>query len=188
LLLAQLAATNAKEKEDLNGWYEVYFETLAKIGWLVQDFGFTKLKRKGRTIEVHEAIISVATAALGAGATALTLVKKTLDAIKSMGDGTPWMTLFKRTSESTKVARFQVTAAEATTDGGTMVSLMAFKLKTDTNLTQVLFFKISSAKVNFEHSAGKVTLLSSLATTLGPIVEGKVIEHLKNNIESISIS
>lgn len=189
LLLAQLAATDFVSKnKDLKTWYDKYFETLEKIGWLIQDFGFTKVNRKGTTVEVHEAIISVATAAFGAGATALTLVKTALDAMKKMGDGAPWMTVFKRTTENTQLSRFQVTTAEKSANGGAMISMMTFKLGTKSNVTQVLFFNIKSAKVDFQHASGKVTLEKSLAETLGPKIKQKIENQLANNIASISIA
>ena len=159
LLLAQLASdARVKDKAKLKDWYNTYFQTLGKLGWLVQCSGFTEHQKKGADFEVHEAIISVATAAFGPAATALKLVVTTLNAMKKMGDNAPWMTVFKRSSQSTKVARFQVTTAESAIDGGTMISMIAFELGTKNVLTQVLFFKFKSADVRLWHASGNVTL------------------------------
>ena len=70
----------------------------------------------------------------------LHVIQSTLDAMKSMSDG-PWMTVFKRESQTAKAVRFQITLVEPTQDGGLMVALMAFELEATATLTQVLFFK-----------------------------------------------
>lgn len=186
LLLAQLAAdAKVKDKTKVKEWYNAYFETLGKLGWLAQSSGFSEEKKKGADFEVHEAIISVATAAFGPAGTALTLVVTTLNAMKKVGDNAPWMTVFKRSAQSSKVARFQVTTAEPASNGGTMIFTMAFELGTKNQLTQVLFFKFKSADVRFWHASGKVTLEKSRAETLAPVIEKKVSAYLVQNVEEI---
>jgi hypothetical protein len=98
---------------------------------------------------------------LGPGAAALTVVKTTLDALDSMDENSPWITLFSQESQSAKTARFQITLAQEAPDGGFLVTLMAFGLAATKTITQVLFFKSRKADVHLKHSSGKVTINTS---------------------------
>jgi ribosomal protein S5 len=65
-----------------------------------------------RDFETHEAIMKVAASLLGPSAETLAVVKATLDALKSTGTSSPWITLFNRESRSANTARFQINLIE----------------------------------------------------------------------------
>ncbi len=47
-LLAQLAADKKTSKEeDLDQWYLAYFETLTKVGWIIQEKDFSEYSKSG---------------------------------------------------------------------------------------------------------------------------------------------
>lgn len=187
LLLAQLAATKkVTDESKIRAWYNAYFAALKQIGWLVQDKGFTEYQSNGSHMEVNKAIIKIAGVVFGPAVSALAVVTATLNGLSEMSENAPWITLFKRTSERSKVSRFQITTAEAT-EKGTMVYTMAFELTTKNNLTQLLFFKLTTAQVTLNHASGKATLDSTMTATLGPAIEKKVAAHLHKNIEEIEI-
>jgi len=71
----------------------------------------------------------------------LALVKTTLDALSSMDQHSPFITLFSRESQQAQAVRFQISLAEQSANGGLTVALMAFGLEAKTTLTQVLYFK-----------------------------------------------
>jgi hypothetical protein len=158
-LLAQLvAAKKVSDATDVFKRYEVYFDVLSNIGWVIQDRSFSNYAEKSDNFEAHEAILKVAAGLLGPASTTLALVQATLDAMKSMSTNSPWLTLFHRESQSANTARFQVSLVEPGADDQFLVALMAFGLKANAKLTQVLFFKFKSSKTKLKHCSGKVTI------------------------------
>jgi hypothetical protein len=186
-LLAQLAANHAvPSRENVQKWYKTYFDVLEQLGWVVQDRGFSEHREAGDQFEAYKAILSVATAVLGASTPALALVQTTLDSLKDMSKGT-WMTIFQRESLAARAARFQITVAEPSSHDGVRISLMAFQLEVTTNLTQVLVFKSRSVDVKFRHSSGRVAIDQTLLVGVAPIVAKKVADYAQNCIANIPL-
>jgi hypothetical protein len=186
-LLAQLAANKrVPEREEIHAWYEAYFDTLTHVGWIIQERGFSEHHEQGLQFETNQAILSVASVLLGPATTALAVVQTTLNAMKTMADG-PWMTLFKRESQAAKTARFQVTVAEPGTEGGAVISLMAFELDAKSTLVQVLFFKFHSTDVTLSHASGKVTVDMNLLEQLRPAIAQKVAKFTARYIEALPV-
>ena len=85
-------------------------------------------------------------------------MKTALDALQSMNENSPWITLFDRQSKVGKSARFQVATAQLDSSGLLQVALVAFNLKARSELTQVLFFKYASSSTSLQYAAGKATI------------------------------
>lgn len=87
-LLAQLVAKKQcpepKSLQQVTDWYETYFDTLARIGFVIQDKGFAEYTETSDAFEAHEAIIEAATTLLAGAPGALILVKTTLGALQKM--------------------------------------------------------------------------------------------------------
>jgi hypothetical protein len=174
-LLAQLVANKRVPKRDaLDDWYRAYFDVLENTGWVVQAKQFSRHVEQSQNFQAHEAIIAIATSLLGPGAAALQIIKATLDALKSMEQNSPWITLFNRESQHASAARFQVTLAEPGKDDDFMVSLLAFALQANADLTQVLFFKFQTNSVDLKYSSGKVTANEAVLTAIREPVEQKL--------------
>lgn len=180
LLLAQLAA-NAKvsQRSDIFGWYDVYFDTLSQLGWVIASKQFDLQERHGKEVDVHEAIIAVATALLGAATPALALVITTLKAMKSMNDSSPWITVFKRESHKLQAQSFQICAVEQDAQGQTTLAMMAFTLNISSVINQLIFFKIQTDDVILKNCSGKITLndgvLEGIRETLHKKVQDRAL-------------
>jgi hypothetical protein len=186
-LLAQLAANRKVPlRDDVRSWYEAYFDILGQLGWIIQDRGFSEHGKTGDDFEANQAILSVATALLGASSTALMVVESTLESMKEMSKG-PWMTIFQQESQTAKAARFQVTVAEPASHDGVVISLMAFELNTKINLTQVLFFKFRSVDVKLRHSSGRVAIDKNLLIDIAPRIAKRVADYVQSYVENIPI-
>lgn len=187
-LLAQLAADEAvKDANKILEWYDVYFDTLTTLGWVLQDKGFSSHEEKADGLEAHEAILQVATTLLGAAPTALALVTSTINAMKSMDKDNPWITLFDRESRSAESAKFQIALAEENEDGQFLVNMMAFALKADSKLTQILFFKIWKHKVSFKHLSSKITVSEEILNGIRDKVVQILINRTANVVSTINI-
>lgn len=185
-LLAQLVANNrVPDRADVEGWYNAYFDSLQRLGWGAQERTLSIHNEKGTDVEVHKAILTIAAAVFGPAATALAIITSTLTALQEVsGKNKKWLTLFKRESQKATVARFQVSVAEATTDG-VMLSIMAFKLQAKSDLTQVLVFKVKMSEATLYRASAIVTLTKDLLETLKPVLAKKVQKYTLDWIESL---
>lgn len=182
-LLAQLVATKKVGRQgEILAWYDAYFEVLGNIGWVIQERQFAKHVETSVNLEAHKAILAVATTLLGPGATALQVVKSTLDALESMGNDSPFITLFNRESQNAKTARFQISLAEEEANGRFMVSLMAFALTASAKLTQVLFFRFRKNDVTLRHASGKVTINTNVLASVREPLSEKVLAFTREYV------
>jgi len=158
-LFAQLAASGeVGNSAKVVDWYGAYFRALNALGWAQSDTQFETYKFGSQNVEAHKAIMQVLTVLMGPQAAALVVVKAALDALQSMNENSPWITLFDRQSKMGKSARFQVATAEIDASGLLQVALVAFNLKARSDMTQVLFFKYSSSSTSLQYAAGKATI------------------------------
>jgi hypothetical protein len=189
VLLAQLVAKKTMAEPaslaDVGAWYESYFDTLSRIGFVIQDKGFAAYHGKSDSFEAHEVIIDVATALLAGSPGAIALVKTTLDALRKMAADSPWITLFHRESQSANTARFQVSLVEADDDAGVLLSLIAFGLEAQSSVTQVLFFKFHKNTVTLRHNSGKITINVPLLASIRDQVAGKLAAYTVEFIKQL---
>lgn len=161
-LFAQLAATaEVGTARKISEWYDAYFRTLTAIGWAQSDTQFEEYEFKSRNAEAHQAILKVLTVLLGPAAAALVVVKTAIEALQSMNEDSPWITLFDRHSKTGRSARFQVATAEVDPSGLLQTALVGFELTATTSLTQVLFFKSASSSTSLKYAAGKATIFEA---------------------------
>jgi hypothetical protein len=166
-LFAQLAATGAvSSPKNVAAWYDAYFNALTALGWAQSDSQFQDYKFDSMNAEAHKAIIQVLTVLLGAQAVALVVIKTALDALQSMKENSPWITLFDRQCRTEKYARFQVATAQVDSNGLLQTALVGFQLKAKSTLTQVLFFKFSSSSTTLKYAAGKATIYEAALADL----------------------
>lgn len=185
-LLAQLVANNSvKNKRHVFKWYDTYFETLTRIGWVVQDRQFADHLHSSASFQAHEIVLSIATTLLGPGSAALGVVKDTLGALQTMKKDSPWITLFNRESKYARNGRFQITLAEDTADGQFLVTLLAFALVAQSDLTQILFFKFGSNDVRVKYSAGKVTINTEVLDFIRDDVRQRIANYAKNYVKGL---
>jgi len=185
-LLAQLVAKKqVGDPTRIYDWYNTYFDVLMNIGWAIQDRAFNTYFETSENFEAHEAILKVAASLLGASATTLVVIKATLDALQSMSENSPWITLFSRESQSANAARFQVTLAEQGEDDQFLVSMIAFGLEAKADLTQVLFFKFRSNEISLKHFAGKVTIDSYVLSSVREQIRNKIAGFTKEYLKAL---
>jgi hypothetical protein len=189
VLLAQLVAKKSIAEPaslaEVGAWYESYFDTLSRIGFVIQDKGLATYHARSDSFEAHEAIIEVATALLVGSPGAIALVKTTLGALRQMSADSPWITLFHRESQSANTARFQVSLVEADDNAGVSLALIAFGLEAQTKVTQVLFFKFHKSDVTLRHNSGKVTINVPLLAGVRDEIAGKLAAYTNDFIKRL---
>ena len=187
-LFAQLVAkAEVPDPRRIFDWYDSYFGALQQLGWMVQDQGFAVYVETSRNFSAHEAILKVASQLLMPAAGSLALVQTTLDALASMSEDSPFITLFNRESQQANAARFQVSLAEQSADGGLVVALMAFGLEARSSLTQVLFFKSLASEVTLRHCSGKVSVNTGLLEQLRGDLNDQLRDHARSFIRRLPL-
>jgi hypothetical protein len=185
-LFAQLwAKAEVADPKRIFDWYEAYFSALQQLGWMVQDQGFAVYVETSKNFSAHEAILKVAEGLLMPSMGSLALVKTTLDALASMSEDSPFLTLFSQESQQASAARFQISLAEQSADGGLSVALMAFGLEAKTSLTQVLFFKSLASQATLRHCSGKVSVNTPMLEALRPDLTAQLQEHARSFIRKL---
>ena len=187
-LFAQLAATEAvTDATDVQQWYRAYFGTLTSLGWAQSDTEFEQYEFSGRNAEAHQAILGVLTALLGPQAAALAVVKAAIGALQSMSENRPWLTLFEQESRTANSARFQVATAQVDAGDIVQVALVGFSLKTKSEITQVLFFKLGSSSTSFEYAAGKATIDEPALADLRATMAARLADYRRSMIGEIKL-
>jgi hypothetical protein len=186
-LLAQLVAKKAvPDPTSIDAWYRVYFDTLLRVGWVVQDFEFKQYTEETLDFDAHKAILKVAAALMATAApAALALVTTTLEALQSMDADNPWITLFNRESRSARAARFQISIAEQEPDGQFIVRTMAFALSAASTITQVLFFKARKTEAELRYHSGKATINSGVLDAVSAELKAKLAAHARDFIRAL---
>ena len=187
-LLAQLAANKrVPNRSKVFAWYDAYFDVLTRIGWVIQDSAFNSYEEQADGLEAHEAILKVAGVVLGAAPTALAVVTATIEAMKTMDQDNPWITIFDRESRSAESARFQISLAEEEENGQFMVNMMAFGLKAQSTVTQVLFFRIHKNRMKLKHCSGKVTINEDVLGSVRENIKVKLAGRTAGFVDSLDI-
>jgi len=187
-LLAQLAA-NAKvdQNQDIFAWYSIYFDVLNNLGWSMTSKQFSTYEDHGKEANVHQAIIQVATALLGAGTTGLALVITTLNAMQKMNADSPWITIFKRESHKLNAQTFQIAIVEQTLLGQTTVTMMAFTLNVSSAMNQILFFKFHENDVTLKNCSGSVAINDGILTAIRSDLQKKVQNRAVGFVASLDV-
>jgi hypothetical protein len=187
-LLAQfIANATTPAQQDPIGWFDAYFAALANFGWVTQQRDTAAYAFKSEGLEVHKAIIEVVSAFLAPGSAALALVVTTLNALQSMDRDSPLITLFDHESQHAEVGRFQVTLVRKDETQSLMVEAMAFALKADSDITQILFFKLHSAHTELRRSLGKLSINSDALKSIAPAIKAKIAAYRTAYMASIPL-
>jgi hypothetical protein len=190
-LLAQLVANKAfpepQSLPDVLAWYDRYFDTLSRIGFVIQDKGFAQYVESSDTFEAHQAIIEVATTLLAGSPAALAIVKKTLEALQKMSADSPWIALFHRESQSANTARVQMSLVGADDKAPFLLSTIAFGLQAESKVTQVLFFKFHKNKVKLQHHSGKATIDADVLGSVRSDIAEKIAAHTKDFVAGLDV-
>jgi hypothetical protein len=181
-LLAQLVANReVPGQADVDKWYDSYFSTLSELGFATQERSFTQVRSADSDFSAHSAILAVAAAFLGETTSAYVLFVKALSALRQMDPDSEWIRIFRRETRSEKTAKIQMGAVTGA-GGDLVVSSMAFELNSNTDITQILFFKSKQANVTFRESHGKTSIDAAILDAIQPALQKKLLSRAANFI------
>jgi DNA-dependent RNA polymerase auxiliary subunit epsilon len=187
-LFAQLAAAKAVgTNTDPLVFFDAYFSNLVAIGWVIQAKETAEFSYKGDAFDVHEAIIGVITAFLSPIAGAAAAVIAVLNGLHKMAEDTPFITLFNKQSRRGEIGRFQFTYVYPDPEHGLMAEAMAFSLKADNTLTQVLFFKLKKGQTSLRRSTGSLSVDADAMKALRPKLSARMTAYRQIYIAGVEL-
>lgn len=188
ILLAQLAANKAAgASPDVFQWYDKYIEVLQNIGWQVHDIEFQTHTLGEVNANVHKEIIPVITAMLGPQAAAASLVVSVLKGLDAMDAGTPWITLFDRSSQHAHGAKFQVSYVDVDADGQPEIKLICFGLRAERTIVQVLFFKFADQSAELRTGSARVRISMERLNAAKQAIADRVQAFVGEFVQNIAI-
>ncbi|MEM9317934.1 MAG: hypothetical protein AAGA70_02890 [Pseudomonadota bacterium] len=166
-------------------WYAIYVDVMSRIGWIREEGTHTLRKLSGAQASVHDEIIPIVTAALGPAGASATIIQ-VLDGLKNMDAGSPWITLFNRTSQRASANQFQVAHVDEV-DGTPRIKLIGFELNAERAVNQVLFFKFSTDRADLRHFETKMSVDQPIFSEVAPIVKSRLAERARDFILAIDL-
>ncbi|MNM50218.1 hypothetical protein D3C81_612430 [compost metagenome] len=188
MLLAQLAANKATSaSSDIFDWHRNYSAVLGNIGWRAHDSEEQVQRVSNENLSVHKSIIPVLTALLGPAVAAASMVVSVLEGLDNMETGTPWITLFDRSSQHASGAKFQIGYIDTDEHGEPAIKLLAVGVKAQATITQVLFFKFSSQQAQLSR---RTSLFGTTAERLNAdkdVIAGRVQSFIADFVKNVEI-
>jgi hypothetical protein len=184
-LLAQLAANKKFDRENqTKEWYGFYRNVLENIGWVIQEFDFTRYSDSSSSFSVDEIVIKL----LAAIATQndIAVVAETLEAVKALGGDDGRVKLFDQNSSKLTKGNFQISVANDA-DGVVVMKMGAFYFNTDRNVTNVLWFRFQSASSQMYQSRQVINLDNDIYAQVRADVIAKLGDNARKFVAEIEI-
>ena len=187
-LFAQLAAAKSVNADpDPLKFFDAYFTNLAVLGWVIEEKESMELHYEGDTLDVHQAIIGVITSFLIPVAGAVEAVLAVLNGLRSMTNHAPFITLFNQQSRHDNIGRFQFTCIYSRPNQGLTASAMAFSLRANNTLTQVLFFKLQKGQASLRQRTGVLSIDAYAMKTLQSQLKAKLGAYRSAYIANVEL-
>jgi hypothetical protein len=188
-LLAQLAARKAVATSGggPGEWFDAYLGVLTTIGWVQEGIATASHEVSGDTLQAQKEVIAVITAALGPAAASASIVLAALKGLREISKNSPWITIFDRQSQTRTVQQFQMAYARANGARMPQINLACFELSATAKVTQVLFFRFSSANAVLRHRGCDFSLNETFFNALKSDIEKKIAEYLPGLVQTIVI-
>ncbi|MCB1967917.1 hypothetical protein [Accumulibacter sp.] len=188
-LLAQLAANRKVASpatvDELNAWYGTYFDVLSQIGFAAMDRSFAPSPVQRTDFDAGAAILDIATTLLAESSEALSLVRRTLDALRKMPDDNPSLALLNRASQATNTSRFQMTVVDQEHGAGLRMFLMAFGLEAKSGLMQLPFFRVYTGQVTVQRHSARFAIDAHLLAAVGETIARRVDPYGDQHIRQL---
>lgn len=184
-LLAQLAANKKFPKEeDTLKWFQTYKEVLANVGWVLQGKDFSNFITSSSIFEMNAAIIEIFGSTIGGNM--ITILNKTLDAIRSLGEANNKIIAFEKNTHTISKGSFQIAVADETKDTATL-NVGSFILNAEKVITQILFFTSSKDEFELKSSSIQGTLDKDIYSSVREDIVSKLGDSVSRFVARIEI-
>jgi hypothetical protein len=185
-LFSQMAAnTVPDEPEKLMEWYRKFIEVLAKTGWIIEGHDLQTYNATGSVFEVQNVIVDILTSAFGAHY--ITIIKKTLDAIKNMSSEDKKIKAFEKNVNKVSKGCFQLALANEQ-NGQVSMQLGTFILTSTNTITSILFFKTEKTNTRLDYISKRASFNAGVYQSIRKTISDKLGEKLATNIAEIPLA
>jgi hypothetical protein len=185
-LLAQLHANTKFDRfEEPINWTKYYSRTLENIGWVVPQFTFTRLQSSQTRFSMDTAIISVMAKLMTASEIEVT--KATLEALRGLNHGDRRLTIFRRNSVNFNWGDFQLDSIGVSATGTLSMKVTAYGIKTNEQITDVLWFSFSSGSTTLAVAKTTFVLNEQVYDRIRDAVLNKLQDRAINYIGGLDI-
>lgn len=156
-LLAQLAANYRFDREENPvEWTKFYRIVLENVGWVVPEFQFRRLKSSQARFTMDQVILHLFKGLLTQNQ--METVQAAIDAVKALDEGDGRLRIFSRNSAEGRAGNFQVSSVGTSATGVLSMKLGAFGFKTNSNVTNVLWFSFSGNSTSMAVTSSTLAL------------------------------
>jgi hypothetical protein len=167
-------------------WYEVFQEILENLGWVGEQFTFSRYKVDEEELKLDAAALRIIGTALTGNQ--LAILTTALDALKGLADDSNQIELFDFHSSVQFGGNFQIGAVQKADNNALSLALGAFYFKSIDKRKRFLFISWGKHKINFWTGAQKMTLNQSYYDQVRDIVQARLGAEAKNLIAGIPIT
>lgn len=188
-LLAQLAADKylADHGGNSTNWYNLYTTVLGRIGWNIESRDSSLKVVNAASLRVHQQLIPLLVSALGPAAAASSLIIDVLKGLENIDKNQPWMALFDQESQRAAANQFQISYGSVDPDGVPRLRLSGFELDAGAGVTQVLFFKLSTATATLRQFSIDVSANGPIIESIAPVVASRIEAYVASYVMSVKI-
>ncbi len=184
--LAQRAASGKFDRfKATREWYGVYVDVLDRLGWAGEGFAFSQRDTLAGEFRMDRAALDVIAAVAAGGQ--LAILVKTLDALKTLGEGDRALSIFDLQAMSELSGNFQIGAAQKADNGATSLALGAFHFRAADNRRKFLFFGWGAKAVESWTAVSKLTLNPDLYAVHRKAVVAKLKADASDYIDALEI-
>lgn len=184
-LLAQLAANKKFDRErDTENWYKFYRNVLENIGWVIQDFAFTKFNTSAGDFTVDKVILEILSAI--ATGNELTVVAATIEALRSLSNDDGRIVLFESSSHSSRTGNFQIIPV-TNSNGQILMRIAGFFFSTTQDVDKVLFFRYSTASAELYQGTQSVNLNKDIYNQVRQDIISKLGDRAEKFVRDLEI-
>lgn len=184
-LLAQLAANQKYDREkDTTNWYSFYRNVLENVGWVIQNFSFTKYNSQNASFTMDKVVLEILAAV--ASGDEIAVVQATNDALKKLKQNDGRLVLFETSSHSASSGNFQICVANEA--GGILtMKIGAFYFSTTQQVTNVLWFSFGSSSTSMYKGAQTISLNKQIYATVRAQIVAKLGEKANRFVRELDI-
>jgi len=176
LFSVQLAVRGASGVFDrftqTQAWYQKYAEVLENLGWVAEQFAFTRYDQAEGEMRMDQAALAVIAAI--ASQNQLAVLRESITALEKLAEDDGTIRLFDFHSSTQASGNFQIGAVQRANNGALSLALGAFYFRSTDSRRRFLFFSWGAQQVNFWTSAQKLTLNTSFYSPLREAVQRKL--------------
>lgn len=166
-LFATLVANKAFNPETQSQeWYARFNKVLATVGWLSTNWSYARYQSIHQRFSMDQAGLKILSSAIAAaalpGPASIAMLKVASEALASLAQNPEPLRLFERQTKSHSGASFRIGACAEAADGTLTLAMGAVNMRTNAEVTNVLFWEWNSAQIEADRGEDALVLNSGL--------------------------